>query len=291
LAQVADEAGYDSTTYNIVKELIPTDRTGVGDIPITMFNVLVGTGAQAAGTITPTGVATKVETYRVKAGNKPSLDIVTAAGDTVADWIDKAVTAVQGQLDMPITATDGTTVLNCEVGFEGGAGNTVELTVESPLNAEFTFAVVQPTGGAAEFTFAVVQPTGGAGTIDLSGVWAQFNDTWFSHVINGVSATDGATYLDSAANFNELRWAPETYKPFKFYTGDNKADNTVVEAITDARTTDRTNRLLNNPASGDLPWVVAGRVVAKCGRKANEDPAMDYDLTPLEGLTVGLDPA
>lgn len=273
LAQVATLAGYDSTAYNIVKELIPTDRIGVGEIPITLYPVAVTTGAQAAGTITPTGTGSKVEKYVIKAGNKPSLDIVTAAGETVETFIDKAVAAIQGQLDMPITATDGTTVLNCEVGFEGAAGNLVGLTIEGPDEPEFTFAIVQPTGGA--------------GTIDLAGVWAQFNDTWHSHVINGVSDYTGSTELNSAANFNELRWAPETYKPFKFYTGADVADNTVVEAVTDLRTTDRTNRILNNPASGDMPWVVAARTVAKCAMVANSDAAMDYDLTPLEGLTVG----
>jgi phage tail sheath gpL-like len=272
LAQVATLAGYDSTAYNIIKELIPVDRLGVGDIPITLYPVAVTTGAQAAGTITPTGAGTKVETYVIKAGNKPSLDIVTAVGETVETFIDKAVAAIQGQLDMPITATDGATVLNCEVGFEGSAGDLVGLTIDSPDDAEFSFAIVQPTGGS--------------GTISLSGVWAQFNDTWHSHVINGVGDTDG-TYLDSAANNNELRWAPEVYKPYKFYTGTNEATLATVTAITDARTTDRTNSIQHNPASGDMPWVIAARQVAMKTRIANADPAMDYCLTPCAGLTVG----
>lgn len=277
LADTATKFGRKSTIYEMAKMLKPQYGAGIGAIPLTFFPLAVtGTPAQAAGTVTPTGTCTVAQTYYVKVNNQLSNAIVmtgTTGGATVADWIDKAVVAINAVLDIPVTATDGTTVLNLEVGFETDAGDFVHVEVVSPTGAELTFVTVQPTGGG--------------GTIDMDSVWAVFGEEWYSHVVNGVDDATGSSVLNAAQTFGDLRWGATIHKPFKHYTGSNEATAATIRAITDARTTDKVNSIQWTPDSNDLPWVIAARMVAIRCATNNEDPAQDAQLRKCDFLTVG----
>lgn len=276
MSDTAAKFGYKSTAYEIAEMLKPQYAIGVGSIPITFFPLAVtGTGAQAVGTITPTGTCTFSQTYIVKMNNKPSGKIDLVSGDAPAQFITKAIAAINGVLSFPAVASDGTTAVNLTVGFETDAGDFCHIEVESPSNHEMTFALVQPTGGG--------------GTIDISTAWAVFNDNWYSHVINGVDDVTGDTVLDSAESFGTLRRSAEVHKGFRMYTGTNEATLATVTAITDARKDDETNCIKHSPGSNDLPWVIAARHAGIACPVWYADPAQDPQLRTLDLLTAGPD--
>lgn len=278
LADTATKYGYKSTIYQMCKMLKPLYGIGVGSIPITIFPLAVTTGGQAAGDITPTGTVTSSQTYYIKVNNQLSLPITMTGATgaaTVADFCDLAVAALNGVVDMPGTATDGTTTVDFEVGYETGAGDFVYLEVVSPTDAELTFSYTQPTGGS--------------GSVDISTVWSVFNDNWYSHVVNGADDATGSTILDSADTFGELRWGSTVHKPFKHYTGSNEATAATIRAITDARTDDRTNSIKWTPGSNDAPWVIAARMIGVQAPVQQADPAQDPQLRRCDFLTAGPD--
>jgi phage tail sheath gpL-like len=266
--EVAQVYGYDNPIYHAVNQLLPALRRGVGDIPVTVFPLEVTTGTASAGTVTPSGTASTIQTYTVNINNIVSLDIVMAVDDTVADFTAAAETAIQGVLGMPMIASDGTTVLNLTAGWEGASGDDLYVEVISPDDADLTFVIVQPTSGA--------------GTTDVDDALSQFGSTWYSHVIN-CQGTDTAV-LDKYAAFNELRWAPDTHKPFKCYTGEATTSVVTLGAITDARKSDRTNSLKPNPASNDLPFIIAARQVFAMAVVANVNAPRDYGSQVADGL-------
>lgn len=272
LADTASRFGYKSTLYQIAKMIKPHFGTGYGG-KLVFFPLAVTTGAQAVGDITPSGTATTTETHYVKVNNQRSAKIDLVVGDSVAQWIAKSIVAINAVLDMPVTASDGTTKTNLTVGYETNAGDHTYIEIEKPNGSAFSFAITQPTGGA--------------GTVDVSTAWAVFNDNWYSHVINGISDATDSTTLNSAQTFGEARWAPTVHKPFKMYTGSNEATAATIRAITDARTSDRVNSIKWTPGSNDLPWVIAGRMVAKQAIVAAANPPRDYCLQRCDLLTAG----
>jgi hypothetical protein len=60
-------------------------------------------------------------------------------------------------------------------------------------------------------------------------------------------------------------------------------------AVPDARKTDRTNSQLVAPGSVDLPFVTAGRQLARIISRANNNPPWNYAKTKADGLTPGAD--
>jgi phage tail sheath gpL-like len=275
-AYAGNKWGYDSHIYQAALSVLPPNGDGVGDIPVTVYPLAQPTtgGVQAIGDITPSGTQTKQQTYNVKVSNMVSVDIVMAAGEGLSEFIEKAIPAVNGVLGMPGTASDGSTKLNFTVGWEGESGNDVHLEVVAPDDAEMTFVVTQPTGGA--------------GTVSITDALAQIGNIWETHVINCLQYTDSAI-LNEYATFNEGRWHPEVKKPLRVYTGTAEASLTTVTAVTDARKTDRTNIILPNPGSNDLPCVIAADMVRRIAKLANENPPHDYGKLDCPRLTPGPD--
>ena len=273
LSDTADKVGRQSPLYHIAEMIKPQFGTQFGG-KLTLFPLEVGgTPAQAAGDVTPSGTATETETHYVKVNNRYSKKIELAVGDSVAEWIAKAITAVNAVINMPVTASDGTTTLDLTAGFETDAGDFLYVEIEKPATSAFSFTITQPTGGA--------------GTVDIATAWAVFNDNWHSHVINGIDDATGSATLNSAQTFGDARWGATVRKPFKHYTGSNEATAATIRAITDARTSDKINSIKWNPASNDLPWVIAAAMVKEQAILASADPAKDYQLKRVPSLTVG----
>jgi hypothetical protein len=179
---------------------------------------------------------------------------------------------------MPVVATDNTTSLGLEVKWEGTSGNNVHIEVVSPIDSEASFAIVQPSAG-----------TPGTGTPDITAALAQIGSTWETLVVNALDYTDD-TELDEYATFGEARRESEVHKPLCVFTGTAEATLNTVTAVTDARKTDRTNVILTNPGSYELPFVIAGQIVGEIAKRSNENPAYDYCMMPTS-LTSGLDSA
>ena len=279
-AEVGSLYGYDSPLYQAALSLLPANGDGVGNIPVYVLPLQqpAAAGAQSAGTITPSGTVTKTQTYKILISNI-ECSVTFTAGDVVADMCDKIVAAINGVLGMPGAATDGATVVNFTVGWEGTSGDDVTIRSVDPDDGEVTLTIVQPTGGAGTVD---VNPTAGGEGLALIG------EDWVSHILNCLQYTD-STNLGKYDTWNEGRWQPEVYKPARVYTGTAEATLATVTAVTDARKTDRTNIICTNPGSYDLPLVVAADQLRRIAKLANENPPHDYGSQDCPRLTPGLD--
>lgn len=281
---VANVEGYGSPAHLIARSLFPEFGGGVGDIPVYLYPLEAqpSSGAQAQGTITPSipVAITKTQSHYVLVNNIPSFIFTTVVGDTVATIIDSLVAAINGVAHMPVTATDDTTVATIDVKWEGLSGDSVYLEIISPIDSEVDFS-------------NVVQPTGGADIPDITAALAQVGNAWDTHIINAAcdyTGTGTDTVLDEYSTFGEGRRDPEVHKPCCVFTGTAEATLATITAVTDARKTDRTNVILANPGSHDLPCVIAAEAVKEIAKMDNQNPAHDYCMLPTN-LTPGADSA
>src|SRR5690606_9221816 len=149
-AMAAARFGFGSQIHLIALGLFPTTGGGVGSIPVTVFPLVddYDAGAAAVGSITPSGAAGVAATYRARIAGILSAPFTLAVGDSVAIICDKIVAAINAVLEMPLTATDGTTDVDLTAKWEGASGN--DITVEVLDNAgavptsDVTFVIVQP---------------------------------------------------------------------------------------------------------------------------------------------------
>lgn len=277
--EVGELYGYTSPLYLIARVLFPENGEGVGDIPVTIYPLSVATGTESTGSITPSGSGTKTEKHWIEVNNIKSNVFSAVNGDTVATLIDKAVAAVNAVLGMPVTASDGTTTLDFEAGWEGDTGDNIVVKWVVPDDSDWSF-----TGNEANLT-------SGAGTVAVDAASEGLNlvgTAWDTLFISAFDYTDSDN-LDAFSTFGEGRHLPAVGKPMLAFTGCNEATIGTVTAVTDARKTDRTNCIVPNPGSHDLPFLIAADAVRRIAVLANNNPSHDYGLQKLTNLTPALD--
>jgi len=274
---VANAYGYGSPLHLAALQMFPVNGDGVGTIPVTFYPLVDdGAGVAATGTITPSAPATGAASFRVRVNNILSEPFVVASGDTVAVMTAAITAAIAATLDLPLTAADGTTTVNLTSKWKGTSANdlVVEVVATSTDNSGITFAVSQPAGG-------LVNPS-------ISAALAQVGDVWETLVLNCLDIADTTT-LDSYSAFGEGRWGALVRKPLVVFTGNTATTVAAATTVSDVRTTDRTNAQLVAPGSNDLPFVVAGRQLARIAVVANNNPPQDYGSQAATGLTPGTD--
>lgn len=372
--EVGDLYGYQSPLYLIVRNLLPSNGDGVGDIPVWVYPLTVGTGVQSVGDITPSGTQTKTQTYFVEVNNLRSGPITLYSGENLSDFCEKAVLAINGVIGMPGVATntctpgtitDTTTYpvadqdgLTEKVTIDGGTEQTVTFSgahttavqIAASMDAQLTGCSVAVVGGQvvitsdstgagssvaigtgtcalawdapvagidgelvftagwdgssgdniylevvapddAEMSFLYTQPTGGGGTIDVEAAGEGLNligEAWDTHIITGLDYDDD-TNLDKLELYGEGRWAPAVRKPLIAFTGSNEATLATLTAVTDARKDDRTNVIVTNPGSNDLPFIIAADHVRRIAVRANTNPPYDYGGLKCSALSPGID--
>lgn len=277
-AQAAARYGFGSPIHLAALQLLPPTGGGVGSIPVTVYPLEDDeAGVAAAGTITPSATATVQATYRVRVSGILSAPFTVAVGDTVAVICGKIVAAVNAVLEMPVVAADGTTEVDLTAKWAGASGNAIAVEVLDSTGAT-------PTGS---LTFAVVQPTSGAADPDISSALALLGSTWVTMVVNCLGPTTDA--LDAFTAVGEGRWGELIRRPFVAFTGSAEPDVNTVAAITGARPSDRVNSLLVAPGSPNLPLQIAAAQVREIAKVANDNPPTDYGSRPVRGLVPGPD--
>lgn len=273
--EVGDAYGYGSPVHLAALQLLPQNGDGVGSIPVTIYPLEDdAAGVAAVGDITPTGTATKAGTFRIDISGIQSAQFTVAVGDNVAAVITKAISAINGVLQMPVIATNGTTKVTLTAKWQGLTGNDIVIAISGPTDTGITFAITQPTGGLAN-------PS-------VSGALAQIGSVWETMVINCLNIDD-ATALDAYQTFGEGRWGALVRKPLVVFTGHKKLTPQLITAVTDARKTDRVNVALPNPGSVTLPFVSAAGMVARIVVTANNNPARDYGRLEASYIEPGAD--
>jgi len=274
-ADVGARVGFGSPLHLAHKKLFPRNGDGVGTVPVELIPLQDDvSGVAAAGDITPTGSPTAQSgEIRVYIGEVKSEGIIIAATDTIADICDKIHAAVSAIVDMPVTSADAATSVDFTMKWKGASGNGVKIRIE---------------GSAPGVTFGITQPTGGAVNPDVDDALNLVTTKWFTHVLNCMEPADTAT-LDKIKNHGEGRWLAQVNKPYTAYTGRVAAAVPAADAETDARKDDRVNVFLTAPGSGEIPFMVAARQLARIAKRANEDPAFDYAGLRADGLVPGAD--
>lgn len=275
--------GFGSPLHLAALQLLPTNGDGLGSIPLTVFPLDDdGSGVVAAGDITPSGTPSALAAFRVSMNNILSEAFTIDVGDSVAIITAAMETAINANVDMPMIATDGTTVLDTASKWKGASANDIQMEI-------VTAAGTTPT--AAELAgnvFTITQPTGGATNPDVQDALDQVGDIWETLMLNCMDIADTDT-LDLYSTFGEGRWGTLVRKPLMVFTGNTATTVAAAIAVPDARKTDRVNAQLVAPGSNDLPFVVAARQLARIAVVANNNPPVDYGSRNASGLTPGAD--
>ena len=267
--------GFGSPVHLACMKLLPINGDGVGSIPVTVYPLEdAGTGVASAGDITPSGTPTVAASYIVRINNIDSEAFVISVGDTVADIVTAITAAINAVVEMPVIATDSTTVCDLASKWKGVTANDIYVEVIGSETAGNTFAITQPVGG-------LVNP-------DVDDALNQIGNVWETLIINCMDIADTAT-LDKYSTFGEGRWGALVRKPLWVFTGQTNTTVSAATAVSDARTTDRVNVTIPLPGSNELPFVVAARAVSRIAVLANNNPPHDYGSQPLTGLTPGDD--
>jgi len=232
-----------------------------------------GSGVASVGDITPVVGTIVPGNYQVVINNIASDPFSVVIGDTAGTIVDKMVIAVNAVSSMPVIASDSTTKLTLTSKWKGVSANGIVINeVSGPTSGGVTWTIVQPASGATN-------PT-------VDSALAQFGNTWETLVINALDTAD-TTALATIGTFNDGRWGATVLKPFACFTGAVEATVDLAKVVPETRKTDKTNVFIPSPASKDLPCVIAARAVAEIAVVANDNPAQDYGLRRLTGLTPG----
>ena len=275
-ADIGTTYGFGSPVHLAMLKLFPLNGDGVGTVPVTVYPLEDnGSGVAAAGDITPSGAVTDTGSIRVFVGEVRSeaITLNTTDHDTVAKIVTEMHTQIAAILNMPVVSSDDTTEVGLTAKWKGVSGNDIKIRIE---------------GTVPGVTFAITQPTGGLVNPDVDIALAQITSKWETLVLNCMEPGDTAT-LGKFAAHGEGRWGTLERKPYIAFTGRVAAAVPASGAESDARKTDRINAFLTAPGSGELPFVVAARQLARIAKLANNDPAFDYGAQRADGILPGSD--
>jgi len=292
-ATSADEAGqrygYGSPIHLILRELMPANGDGVGSIPVDVLPLNDhASGVAAAGTVTPSGTATKTQTYYARIGGILSDPFTIAAGSIVAATvIASMITAINAVPSMPAIASDGTTELDLTAKWEGDSANDITIELLDGKLEKLTSGTADANG----VIMTIVAMAAGATNPTVDAQLTAIGNVWETMIVNGLNPDD-IVALGAYATWGEGRWGTLVHKPCVVFSGwTGYGTPTVAAAITipDARATDRVNCQVVAPGSPDIPFRVAARQVARIAKVANNNPPTDYALQSVSGIIPGND--
>lgn len=283
ITSAADAAalfGFGSPIHLIALELFPPTGGGVGSIPVTVFPLEddYDAGLPAAGQVTPSGAATVAATYWVRIAGIYSAPFTLGVGDNVATICDKIVAAVNAVLALPMLPTDASTHVTLTAKWDGASGNALRVEVLDSAGRT----------PSEDVTFAVVQPTGGAADPDVVTALEGLGSAWVTMIVNALGPANTAA-LNALQAKGEGRWDQLVRRPFIAFTGNPETSVNAATTITDARKTDRINSQLVSPGSVHLPLQIAAAQVREIAKVANNNPPTDYGSRKVTTLLPGLD--
>ena len=271
---IGDTFGYGSPLHLAALQLFPTNGDGIGTIPATFYPLEDhASGVASTGDITPSGSPTEAASIYVYVGEIRSEGITILASETVAQMVTKIHTGIAAIPSIPMTSSDDTTEVGLAAKWEGVSSNDIKVRID---------------GTVPGVTFALTQPSGGLQNPDISTATDQITTRWETMVLNCMEPSDTAA-LDVLQTLGEGRWGTLERKPYVAFTGRVAAAVPTAAAESDARKTDRVNAFLVAPGSGEMPFRVAARQLARIVKSANQDPAYDYGRLVADGIEPGVD--
>lgn len=266
--------GFGSPLHLSAKKLFPVNGDGIGTIPATFYPLQDdGSGVAATGDIAPTGTATETAEIRVFIGEVRSEAIVIPDTSTVAAACTLIHNGITTIVDMPVTSVDNTTSVDFTSKWQGVSANDIKIRIE---------------GSVAGLTLGITQPASGAANPDIDDALNQITTKWETMILNCLEPGDTTT-LEKIRVHGEGRWGTLERKPYVAFTGRVAAAVPAIGAESDGRKSDRINSFLVAPGSGEMPFVVAARQLARLAKQANNDPAFDYGGQRADGILPGAD--
>jgi len=272
-ASAGQKYGYGSPIHAIARILFPVSGAGVSTVPVfVMAQTAAGSSTATVIVITITGTATKNKTHYLRIAGRESLDFSTYAvnivtGDTPTIAAGKYVAAVNAVLGTPVIASNVAGVLTLTAKWTGASGTGLT-------------AVPNVDGDTAGLTYVITSNTPGTGTPSIANALTYFEEPWYTLVLNSYG-TAGTTLADLEA-FNGIpdnqsptgRYAPQVFKPFLSFFGNNDATVANLVTITDAaaRIPNVTHILCPAPGSSGMPYEGAANMLLLFANVANNKP-------------------
>lgn len=273
---VAERYGYGSPLHLAAKQLFPT-AGAMATFLVSIIPVKKGESgfAVASGSVVVSGEATAAVSGILSIGGL-DVQIAVAKGATAEQVATEIETAVNAELNRPITAAAEEATVTLTARWSGALGNRISLSW---------------SGNAPGLTFALTNFEGGAGVPAVDAALASIGEIWETFVLDTYdykTADGGASLLlDVYQTWGEGRWSVLEKKPALVAHGctDDYATRT---AVTDSRPSDRINFLIESVGSPELPFVVGARGLLDILTTADSNPAQDYKGT-FGGLKRGTD--
>lgn len=270
-AQAGQLVGYGSPAHLSVRELLPDDGDNAEGAVITLYPLPnEATGVAAAGAVTPLGTQTVSDQYVIRAGGIESNPFTAIKDETPTEVIAKAIIAVNGNLNMPVIATDGTTEITLTAKHKGLTGNDIKLEL---------------LGVSQGIVFTITDMTGGLVDPDVSVATSQFGNVWETMIVNAL----GESSVDDLQLFGDGRWGKLVKKPPVSFYGSVETDLNTLVAYGNGRRDDRINSIIVCPGSTSAPWLIAAKSASRVAKQANIDPASEYRTETLNTIINGSD--
>lgn len=293
-AQAATLYGAGSPLHQIFRILRPEGQDGIGGIPTIAFPQAEASGATATSHVwTITGTPRQNATHTVVINGRDSLDFQSyefsvLTTDSANDIASKITDAISNVTNSPVTATSSTNTVTISTKWRGESSAELKTRIDV-------------RGNAAGLTYSQTTTTAGTGVADISGALSQFQNDWFTLVINPYG--DNSTILAALEAFNGVpdattptgRWSGRVFMPFMAMFGSVESSEANLVAITNAsaRQSQVTNVLCPAPNSEAFTAEIAANVVRLFGRVAQDEPHRDVsnmrypDLPVPANLSIG----
>ena len=283
--------GYGSPIHQQMRILRPSGSNGVGGIPTIVFPQITDAAATSTSRVwTIAGAATANATHTAVIAGRTGLDFqnysyTVSVGDTATQIAAKIVDAISGVLSTPVLATSTSGVVTFESKWKG--------LTSAELIVSFDNGNVD-----AGITYSETASTNGAGDVDLAATLSQFQEDWYTVVLNPYGAD--ATILSTLETFNGAptdtptgRYGSTVFRPFISLFGSSLAGKTDLSNISNnaARINQVTNVLCPAPNSNGFASEAAANVCVIFSRIAQDTPHLDVNSksypdmpTPSNGL-------
>jgi len=197
---------------------------------------------------------------------------------------DEAATATEIEWTVTGTATANTT-------------HFVVINGRDTINFQTLDIVIDYGDNSAGLTYTNSDTTDGTGAVDLADSLVQFQNDWYTCVINPYGSVQSNT-LATFETFNGVpvdnptgRWSATVFKPFMAFFGSVLNTRSGLVAITDAnaRVEQVTNVLCPAPNSSGFTWEAAANMVALFARQMQDNPHLDVNNLAYPDMPVPSD--
>lgn len=267
LDQVIAGAGRGSMLHRMAMAYFANNR-----VTDTYFGVLSdnGAGVAASGTLTVTGPATAAGTLNIYLGGT-LVQVAVASGDAQNAIAAAINTAINANLDLPVTSTVGTNVVTVTHRHKGTFGNSFDIRLN------YQFGEATPAG----VSVAIVAMANGTTAPTLTNLIAALGDNWYQLWAHGYTDATSLTAIEGelSSRFGPLRMIDGVA------IASAAGTHGTLVTLGDGRNSPH-SVIIAQPGKNPLtpPSEFAAAVAAVVAIAAENDPARPFQTLPVLGV-------